>query len=435
VACAARKEERVRRVGLCLALVSWLLLGLTALAPAEPGTTAKSDYLSWFETVWKAVDETYFDPAFGGVDWREVHDRYQPLVAAAADDETFYALVNNMLWELDVSHAMLVPPGHLSRVQPTVFGEGEIGVDVRLIGEEAVVTRVSPGSPAATAGLRSGFVIQGIDGTPVSRIAEEQEGRLLPPRNDANRTNCMTTAILSQLYGPEGTRVSVTYQDERGRSHTAAIRRRARSGRLSPDFPAFMEFTTGRLAHDIGYLRLSAFSRHDEVCRAIASMAEAPGLVIDLRGNPGGDDPQKIAEWLVTEPTVLFRNRTRMGREEVVVEPAGGAYEGPVVVLIDALSTSASELFAAGLQTAGRALVVGERSPGWCTSRSLVMLPNGAIVVHPNVEHSAPDGTVLEGRGVEPDVEVHLTRDALLEGRDLQLEAAVQCLMSRIEED
>jgi carboxyl-terminal processing protease len=115
------------------------------------------------------------------------------------------------------------------------------------------------------------------------------------------------------------------------------------------------------------------------------------------------------------------------------VEPADGAYGGPVVVLVDALSASASELFAAGLQAAGRAAVVGERSPGWCTSRSLIMLPNGAIVVHPNVEHSAPDGAVLEGRGVRPDVEVHLTRDALLLGRDPQLEAAVQRLMRRIQ--
>jgi len=424
----------VSRAGLCLVLVSWLLFGLTALAPAEPGTATKSDHVSWFERVWKAVDETYFDPVFGGVDWQQIHDRYQPLVAEAEDDESFYALVNDMLWELGVSHAMLVPPGHLSRVQPTVFAEGEIGLDVRLIGGKTVVTRVSPGSPAATAGLRLGFVIQAIDGTPVGRIAEQQEDRLPPPHNDANRTNCVTTAILRHLYGPEGTRVSVTYQDELGRSQTAAIGRRARSGRLSPDFPAFMEFTTGRLEHGIGYLRLGSFSRHEEVCRAIASMARAPGLVIDLRGNPGGDDPQRIAEWLVTERTVLFRNRTRTGSEEVAVEPAEGAYEGPVVVLVDALSTSASELFAAGLQAAGRATIVGERSPGWCTSRSLIMLPNGAMVVHPNVEHSAPDGAVLEGRGVKPDVQVHLSREALLQGRDPQLEAAVQFLVRRISE-
>jgi len=429
---AAREEQRVSKAGLCLVVVSVLLFGLTAPAPAEPGTAAESDYLGWFETVWKAADETYFDPDFGGMDWKQVHDRYQPLVAAAEDDETFHRLVNDMLWELDVSHAILVPPGQLSRLQPTVFGEGEIGVDVRLIGGEAVVTRVSPESPAASAGLRPGFVIESIDEIPVRRIAEEHEYRLLPPRNDANRTNCMTTAILSRLYGPEGAPVSVTYRDERGGSHTAAMRHRARSGRLSPDFPAYMEFTARRLEHDIGYLWLSSFSRHDEVCRAIASMADAPGLVIDLRGNPGGDDPQDLAEWLVTERTVLFRNRTRTGTEEVIVEPAEGAYGGPVVVLIDALSTSASELFAAGLQAAGRALIVGERSSGWCTSRGLVMLPNGAIVVHPNVEHSAPDGTVLEGRGVKPDIEVHLTREALLRGGDPQLEAAVEWVQRHV---
>jgi tricorn protease len=416
-------------------LLSCLLFGLGAVASAEPGAPAGSDYVGWFETVWKAVDETYFDADFGGVDWQQVHDRYHPLVAAAEDDETFYRHVNDMLWELGTSHAMLVPPGGLSRVQPTVFAEGEIGVDVRLIGGEAIVTRVSAESPAAAAGLRPGFAIQSINGIAMGQIVEEAEDRLLPPRNDANRTNCVTTAILSRLYGAEDTDVSVAYEDERGASHTASIRRRARSGRLSPDFPAFMEFTSRRLEHGVGYLRLSTFAGHDEVCRAIASMAGAPGLVIDLRGNPGGDDPQRIAEWLVTERTVLFRNRTRTGSGEVAVEPAEGAYSGPVSVLIDALSTSASELFAAGLQAAGRAVVVGERSSGWCTSRGLVMLPNGAIVVHPNIEHSAPDGTVLEGRGVKPDIEVHLTREALLQGGDPQLEAAVQCLVGAMQQD
>ncbi len=243
----------------------------------------------------------------------------------------------------------------------------------------------------------------------------------------------MTTVILSRLYGPGGAAVSLTCQDAQGRNRTVVVDRRARSGSLSPDFPVFMEFTTRRLEHDIGYLRLSAFFLHDGVFAALASLAEAAGLIIDLRGNPGGDDPQRLAERLLTQRTVLFTNRTRTGTEEVAVGPADSGYEGPVVVLTDVMSTSASELFAAGLQAAGRALIVGEPTPGWCTSRSLVTLPNGAMVVYPYAEHAAADGTVLEGRGVKPDVEVRLTRDVLLQGRDPQLEAAVRCLIGPIQ--
>ncbi len=78
---------------------------------------------------------------------------------------------------------------------------------------------------------------------------------------------------------------------------------------------------------------------------------------------------------------------------------------------------------------------MGERTPGWCTSRSLVTLPNGAMVVYPYAQHAAPDGAALEGCGVKPDVEVGLTRDAVLHGRDPQLEAAVRCLIGRIQPD
>jgi hypothetical protein len=77
-----------------------MLLGLVACGEDE-------GYVDYFETVWRTVNETYFDPSFGGLDWREVHDRYQPLIAAAEDDQEFYRLVNDMLWELNVSHGIL----------------------------------------------------------------------------------------------------------------------------------------------------------------------------------------------------------------------------------------------------------------------------------------------------------------------------------------
>lgn len=94
---------------------------LMMLAADGSGGIQAKDYLNTFETVWQKVNESFFDPAFGGLDWKSVHDRYRPLIAAAEKDEEFYNLANRMLWELKVSHANLVPPGTLARYEPLVF--------------------------------------------------------------------------------------------------------------------------------------------------------------------------------------------------------------------------------------------------------------------------------------------------------------------------
>jgi len=89
------------------------------------------------------------------------------------------------------------------------------------------------------------------------------------------------------------------------------------------------------------------------------------------------------------------------------------------------MSYSQSEHFAAGLQAIGRAVIVGEQSPGGATGADVKVLPNGALLIHAVVTFVAPDGTVIEGRGVIPDIQVELDRELLLQGIDEQLEAAI----------
>jgi len=74
-----------------------------------PTTTPSAAHLAIFDTVWKTVDNSYFDPGFDGVDWRAECDRYEPLVAQAVDDRELYRLLNQMLWELGVSHNAVGP--------------------------------------------------------------------------------------------------------------------------------------------------------------------------------------------------------------------------------------------------------------------------------------------------------------------------------------
>jgi carboxyl-terminal processing protease len=100
-----------------------------------------------------------------------------------------------------------------------------------------------------------------------------------------------------------------------------------------------------------------------------------------------------------------------------------------LVILIDALSFSGSEYFASGMQGLGRAMIIGERSPGGTTGMDVTTLANGAILGYPVAQLLTKDGMALEGIGVTPEITVVLERRQLLVGIDSQLQAAKDAIL------
>ena len=407
-----------------------LFIALAIFVEITPCRSENKEYLSTFEIAWKKVNETYFDPTFGGLNWKDVHDRYQPQIASAEKDEEFYDLINKMLWELKVSHAYLVPPGSWALFEPLVFAEGSTGIDIRLLNGEAVITSVKPESPASKAGLCPGYVIQAIDDISVEQIVQEAELIMPPPHNSPGRIARVTKAILSRIFGAPETEVSIAYSDEGGEKKEKKIMRAKRSGAaVGPKGMFFLavEFEARRLDNGIGYIRLNTFQPPlaAQISNAIKSMGNVPGIIFDLRGNSGGEI-EKMPDLFLTERALLYLSRTRESETKVFFDPADDVYKGPLVLLIDVMSGSASEIFSASLQAIGRAVVVGERSPGSVMESDVMIFPNGATFMYPVTQISTPDGTVLEGHGVVPDIEVGLDREMLLKGIDSQLDSAIR---------
>lgn len=401
--------------------------GMGILVPPTACGGQEMDYASTFELVWRTVSQTYPDTTFGGVDWADAHDRYSAQLSTVEQQEEFYRLVNRMLYELDVSHANLVPPGLLARSEPLVCAEGSPGIDIRVLEGEAVITAVTPGSSAEDAGLRPGYVIQAVDAIPVSELVREAGLVVRPPDNGRNRLALITKAILGRLYGTPGTAVAVTYAGGGERRETRLMRVRRPGRALGPGGILYLavEFEARRLNGGIGYVRVNTFQPPlvAQVWNAIGSLGSISGLILDLRGNAGGEI-EGMPDLFLEERAPLYLRRSRRGEASVLADPADDTFSGPLVLLVDQLTGSAAELLAAGLQAIGRAVVVGERSPGAVMESDMMPLPNGAIFMYPVAQLATPDGTVLEGHGVVPDVEVALDRGLLLSGRDSQLEAA-----------
>jgi carboxyl-terminal processing protease len=478
-----------------LALAAWLVFGAQAAAaqtrrrvPARaraaapaPLTAAEREAAERrresFEAVWSAVRDHHFDPDFGGVDWNRVKAEFAPRVARTRTDRELHLLLREMLNRLGQSHFDIILPetiatfeaegaagedeaagvgGHKEKEEeepPRPRTEGEliaeqmmhgVGLDLRIISRAAVVTRVDAGGPAERAGLKPGHVLRSVDGWPVrTLLAWLREEALTQP---GLKHMLAASLVLNYLNGPPGSEVCLYYADARGVVRHADVVRGRLRGEMSPGFhafpPQFVEFESRRLRGGVGYIRFSLFepSVVGKFCDALREMADAPGVVVDLRGNRGGflGVVYGMAGLLGLHSPLLGRDspsigsmRTRAGTEDIRVFPQKNAYRGRVVFLIDGGSQSASEMLASGLQEIGRATVVGERSAGATLPSTARELPTGAILQYAIADFITPLGRTLEGHGVEPDVRVALDRRSLLAGRDPQLEAATEVALGR----
>jgi carboxyl-terminal processing protease len=405
-------------------------------AAQTPAATAEQRREA-FETVWRTVNEQHFDPTFGGVDWAAVRERYRPLADAAKSDAEFYDVLRRMLGELKLSHFAIYPPGAFDEpaAGSGASARGSAGLGVRVIDGRAVVTKVEPGSAAERAGIRMGFVIQKVDEHDITgsiaRLARSDLGA-------GYKLTYMNGVALSALAGPPGAARRVTYLDARDRPRTTTLTLLPSSEQMSEPFGNFpavpTEFETRRFG-DIGYVRFNIWvvSQMEKLRAAVRELSDTRALVFDLRGNQGGLGIMAIGlSGLLSEKEFsLGALMQRRGHMNFLVNPQPGAYKGAVVVLVDPLSASTSEIFALGLQEAGRAVVVGETTAGAALPSIFTKLPTGATFQFAFADFKTPKGVRVEGRGAVPDVSVKLDRRTLLAGRDPQLDAALRVARER----
>lgn len=386
--------------------------------------------LETFEYVWQTINDTYWDKTFNGIDWKGIHAKYLPLVKATAESDAYHRLLNSMVQELHLSHFRVIPPGRVItlKTDPADLENGTVGLSVKWINNEMLVADVKAGSSASEAGIKKGFIITTINEKTLDRIYDEykKENTGYQLREELARVR----AAGAELEGKPGTSVQIQVRNESGRPLSIGLERRA--GPLVRQ----LEFESKQITKDIGYIKFNLFFGDllEKFQTAIKDLRGTSGLVIDLRGNPGGagDLAPAIANILSAKSGSLGRLRFRYETREYSFAGTGDqAYGGRVILLVDEGSGSTAEVFAGGLQTSRRATVVGARTAGAVLPSLAVTLPSGAALQHVISDFETPNRTILEGRGVIPDVPVAVSRAGLLKGRDEPLDRALEILRKR----
>ncbi|HEY0036404.1 MAG TPA: S41 family peptidase, partial [Longimicrobium sp.] len=393
--------------------------GADAALGLPPGASAEDSLrVRTVELVWRIIAESHYDTTFGGVDWNAVRLRYRALAGTAADREEFHRILHRMVGELRQTHF------RVGTSDGPASGGGEAGMDLTWNLSKLVVTRVRPGSAAERAGIGPGDIIQRIGGrTPDDLLSAYDRGFGQAARREPHRRVRAAGAALAGRAGD----TLVMEIDRAGRTDSARLVLQARQGLRSLD--DLSEFEVRRLAGNVAYIRFSSFfgSADARFRAAIDTLGHSRGLIIDLRGNPGGAKSMiaAIAGTLFVRGGTLGSTRFRYQTRDFAFQGAGRrAFRRPVMVLVDERTGSSAEVLAGALQSLGRARVVGDTTAGAVLPSVETPLPTGAVLQYVISDYRTPDGQVLEGRGVIPDIFVRPTPAELRAGHDPALDRA-----------
>ncbi len=374
------------------------------------------------------------------LDWDAAFLETLPKVRAAATTADYYRVLQALNARLHDGHTNIYPPKEL---RPRFYAKPALRT--AKVEGRVLITRLLDPSLAA-AGLAPGLEVLAIDGEPIEAYAE----RKVRPYQAASTPQdlAVRTYDYALLAGAEGSEVELRVADAAGAERTVRVRRTTQE-QLAKVAPPFQPFELTRLADGIVRVDLRSFDTPAVVEAWLAHWSEiaaAPGLILDLRDNGGGNSSNgyRILSTLIERASATSVWRTRLYRpsfrawgnaEGWHVAEAGSIepdpehrFRGPVALLIGPRTYSAAEDFAVAFDIAERGLMIGEATGGSTGQPLGFGLPGGGQARVCSKRDTYPDGREFVGVGVIPDREVRPTVADLRASRDPALEAAIEAV-------
>ncbi len=361
--------------------------------PSKAPTSSRDTYLAYFEEVYQLMkDNYYFDVRRSDLErFIKIFDeKIYPSILLEGKSGDYVrwrsaAYLVDALKQPDDIFTRFLPPKPAQQFVKEVYGKKvDLGIEGHAVDKGYLVDFIEPRSDAYAKGLREQDLIVRLDGVNVVGLEEVK--------------------VKDKLNPLEGARVKVDYIS--AMTHAACF-----IEAVSREYFKQTVFIKPTGVPDIYCLQVQKFNQGtpEDFSRLVGSfVAQRPrGLILDLRGNPGGPPlaARAIAAFFLPngEPLVYFEGRTRPRADlDIPVLPPGYHIDWPMVVLVDKSTGSAAELFSGVLQDRKRALVFGEATAGQVLLKSLYDLSDGSTMAMVNARGHFPDGRPFPFDGVHP---------------------------------
>lgn len=327
----------------------------------------------------------------------------------AVDSETLTReAINGMLTSLDDPYAAyLTPDRHAVASQDLRGNFSGIGAQVEIRNGEIIIVSPMANTPAERAGLRPGDIILSIDG-------ESTEGFAL-------------LQAVNKIRGPRGEAVllDILHRGDSDSVELSIIRD------IIDITSVNLKMLVGRIAH----IRISDFweTTDQELTEALKKVEgfQARGLILDVRNNPGGlvQSVVDVTSHFIDGGIVLYEIRGDGSRRDWNANSDGLAKDIPLVLLVNGGSASGSEVLAGALMDYERATVIGAKTFGKGSVNVLRDLSDGSGLTFTVARWYTPEGTLIEGEGLQPDIPVQQPDDGV---DDVQLDKAIEILEGKV---
>ena len=405
-------------------ILSVMLSACIGLIPLEEDQTGGSFGPSYspsehqmrvFDAIWTHLEESYIHYESADVDWDALNKEYIERINAGLSDKEFTALIQEL--ETDLPTGTLAYRSRAERIEAettdTSTYEG-IGAVMNFAEDPAphfIVLSVMPGSPAEKAGLKAHDSVSKIDGEAV-QIEEGQRA-------------------VNRIRGAAGSTVTLTVQRPGESERSIEIQRT----RLTSNGKIEARMLAG--TNNYGYILFPPTGSATLVKDVVASLQTfttnrtLDGLVLDLRiaSSASGGWPMEELFKLFHDGNVgEFYNTEQEQVLNINGEDQFSSQTVPLVILVGESTSGAPEILAAGLQSGGRAQIVGATTLGAIEITTPFYLPNGALILVESTSFRLLNGEEIGNKGVQPDLEVEAGWDEVMPDADPVLEAAIELL-------
>ena len=355
-----------------------------------------------FDRTWRVVNNEYYESSLNHQNWNRWRTRYQGKIKTQDDAKV---AIDTMIASLDEPYTRFMSQKEFEELTTSITSKiYGIGVNIYSNSGRTEIFNVMQGTPADFAQLKQGDIITAVDGKDIAGM------------------NISEVAAL--VRGPENSMVELTILRD-GKKFNKIIKRKEIK---------IKSVKSSVIDNHIGYIKIVSFmsgTTPNEFMEALNNTKDTDSLIIDLRGNTGGllDNAVFIADRFMSDGTIvdiIYRNGYK---KSIKAKQDFNSLDKPIIVLVNGMSASASEILSGALKDSHKATLVGNKTFGKGLVQKVVPLPNSTGVNVTIARYLTPNGTDINKLGIKPDIEIGTDMDFLVENKpDTQLEKAKELL-------